>query len=111
MPYPRRFPLPPGEGQGKGGREYPYGWAPLSQPSLRGERGREASPGTTASSSAASPKQYLPLAHFLTLCRASHLAEARRLSSPFACPSHDKRQASPMPLCSYVPQLRPSTNC
>src|SRR5712691_5801251 len=44
------------------------------------------------------------VAQFLTLCRASNLAEARRLSSPFESPSHEKRRASTMPPRAHVLQ-------
>src|SRR5438128_429925 len=47
----------------------------------------------------------------ITLCRASNLTEALRLSSPFASQSRGKRRASSRPPRARVHPHRPSTNC
>jgi hypothetical protein len=47
----------------------------------------------------------------LTLCSASNLAEARRLSSPLQGSSPAKTRASSRPSCAPGHHLRPSTNC
>src|SRR5262245_10241078 len=51
------------------------------------------------------------VAQFLTLCRASHLAEAQRLSSSLLSPSPAQRRATSRSSPAPVPHLPPSTNC
>jgi hypothetical protein len=51
------------------------------------------------------------VAQFLTLCSASTLAEALRLSLPLQSLSPAKRRASSMSPRAYVHHRRPSTNC
>src|SRR5262249_16348842 len=50
-------------------------------------------------------------AHFLTLCRASNLAEAQRISSPEQGASPAKTRAASRPPRAHGPPLQPSTNC
>jgi energy-coupling factor transporter ATP-binding protein EcfA2 len=50
-------------------------------------------------------------AQFLTLCSASNLAGARRISSPWQGSSPAKTRASSMPSRAHGPHLRRSTNC
>src|SRR5262245_53910710 len=51
------------------------------------------------------------VAHFLSVCRASHLAEARGISSPVQGASPAKTSASSRPSRAHGPHLRPSTHC
>jgi hypothetical protein len=51
------------------------------------------------------------VAQFLTLCRASHLAEARRLSAPWQGASPAQTRASSRPSRAHGHHLRPSTHC
>src|SRR5262245_38781079 len=50
-----RFPLPPGEGQGEGGRTRSSGWASLTPALSQWERGQEVSSGALAANSDAQP--------------------------------------------------------
>jgi hypothetical protein len=50
------------------------------------------------------------VAHFLSVCRASNLAEARCISSPVQGASPAKTSASSTPSRAHGPPLRPSTN-
>jgi hypothetical protein len=54
-PSQRRFPLPPGEGKGEGGKACPYSLASLTPALSQRERAQNASPGTTAQHADAYP--------------------------------------------------------
>src|SRR5215471_19909194 len=51
------------------------------------------------------------VAHFLSVCRASHLAETRCIASPVPGASPAKTSAASRPSRAHGPPLRPSTHC
>ena len=87
---------------------------PDARPSFEGWSGRA---GAREQERESSPARGLGtctpmrVAQFIRLCRASHLAEARRLASPWQGLSPAKTCAASRPSRAHGHHLRPSTNC
>ena len=92
-----------GEGEDKGGS------AAHAQARHRG--GRACHHGHAGSAAVEGPQAAQTLvAQFLTLCRASHLAEARRLSALLQSLSPAKTRVSSLPSRAHDHHCQPSTN-